>query len=137
MSVQMINPANGQPLRVDGDALVDDCGARFPIIDEIPRICEASNYTRSFGKQWNLFSRTQIDNAEQRQSATRFFAETGWARDALDGITVLEVGSGAGRFTRVVLEQTRADIVIHQPHGSAQLPETVEISDKSQVGTDD
>lgn len=110
MTVQMINPANEQPLRVAGDALVDDGGTRFPIVNDIPRICDPSNYAQNFGKQWNLFSGTQIDCADQQQSATRFFAETGWAPKSLSGLDVLEVGSGAGRFTRVVLEQTRANL---------------------------
>jgi SAM-dependent methyltransferase len=43
-------------------------------------------------------------------SLHRFSAETRWSFDALVGQQILEVGSGAGRFSRVVLEQTRATL---------------------------
>ena len=110
MTVGLINPANQRPLRRAGDALVDGDRGAFPIIDDIPRFCEPSNYTDSFGKQWKLFRLTQIDTGVdgQDQSSRRFFAETGWSPEELAGLEVLEVGSGAGRFTRVMLERTTA-----------------------------
>jgi Methylase involved in ubiquinone/menaquinone biosynthesis len=112
VSVELINPANGQPLRQQGDALVDDLGAIFPIVAGVPRICEVNNYTDNFGKQWNLFPLTQIDSASEGRmlSKRRLFTATGWTPDQLDGVNVLEVGSGAGRFTRVMLEHTRANL---------------------------
>src|SRR5690348_7682189 len=110
MGVELINPANGLSLRRASDALVDRSGAAFPIVGGIPRICDSSNYTDSFGKQWNAFRLTQIDVAGRQASARRFLAETGWTPDQPDGLDVLEAGSGAGRFTRVVLEQTRANL---------------------------
>jgi SAM-dependent methyltransferase len=112
MPVALINPVNLSPLREQGGALVDGRGARFPVIGGIPRICEPANYTSNFGKQWNLFRSTQIDRADTGQAASerRFFAVTGWRAEDLDGADVLEVGSGAGRFTRVVLERTRANL---------------------------
>ena len=58
MSVELINPANDAPLRREGDVLLDGNGATFPIVGGIPRFCEPSNYTDSFGKQWNLFRQT-------------------------------------------------------------------------------
>jgi ubiquinone/menaquinone biosynthesis C-methylase UbiE len=110
MTVELINPANGKPLRRVGEALVDGEGGRFPIVDGIPRICEPGNYTDNFGKQWNAFRLTQIDSAEQDLSQRRFFAETGWTAADLNGIDLLEVGSGAGRFSRVVLEHSKANL---------------------------
>ena len=105
-----VNPATGRPLRRDGDQLVDAEGAHFPIIDGIPRFCEIENYTASFGRQWNQFQATQIDGEgiAGSPSAVRLFAETGWKPEELAGLDVLEVGSGAGRFSRVVLERTKA-----------------------------
>ena len=110
MSVELINPANARPLQRQGNALADGNGASFPIIDGIPRICEPSNYANSFGKQWNQFRLTQLDAEGQALSRQRFFAETAWSPAQLAGADVLEVGSGAGRFTRVVLEDTRANL---------------------------
>lgn len=108
MKVTLINPANGNPLRDTGDALVDPEGHRFPVIAGVPRICESDNYAQSFGKQWTMFADTQIDRPESGLVASerRFFEETGWTPEELDGLDVLEVGSGAGRFSRVVLERT-------------------------------
>jgi SAM-dependent methyltransferase len=110
MSVELINPANDRPLQRQGNALVDGNGASFPIIGGIPRICEPSNYADSFGKQWNQFRLTQLDADGQALSRQRFFAETGWSPEQLAGADILEVGSGAGRFTRVVLEETPANL---------------------------
>jgi SAM-dependent methyltransferase len=110
MDIALINPLNGLPLSPVGDALVDAEGNRFPVVRQVPRICDPRNYTENFGKQWNLFRATQIDRPTegQTQSEERFFQTTGWAPEALDGLDVLEVGSGAGRFSRVLLQRTRA-----------------------------
>jgi len=106
------NPNTGRPLRRQGDLLVDANGAEFPIVAGIPRFCEIDNYTASFGRQWNQFRTTQIDGegVAASPSATRLFAETGWKAAELTGVDVLEVGSGAGRFSRVLLEHTSANL---------------------------
>ena len=103
------HPDTGQPLRRQGDMLVGANGAEFPVVAGIPRFCEIDNYTASFGRQWNQFQTTQIDGEgiAANPSAVRLFAETGWKAEELAGLDVLEVGSGAGRFSRVLLEHTR------------------------------
>ena len=70
------------------------------------------NYTDSFGFQWNRFEKIQIDKDNQNliQSKKRFLAVTQWDKEDLRGKLVLEVGSGAGRFTRAALESTQAEI---------------------------
>lgn len=112
MTVTLINPASKLPLRRKANALVDEGGASFPIIRGIPRFCPANNYADSFGVQWNAFRLTQIDSDAdgQRLSQSRFFAETAWTPEKLAEMDVLEVGSGAGRFSRVILKQTRAHL---------------------------
>ena len=112
MSVKIVNPSNGLPLKRDGDSLVDGKGNSFPIFAGVPRFCDPENYTRNFGMQWNAFRETQIDTADSQQgiSDRRFFAETAWTPDQLAGLDVLEVGSGAGRFSQVVLEHTKANL---------------------------
>jgi SAM-dependent methyltransferase len=112
MPVRLINPANQLSLRTKGELLIDSNGGSYPIVNGVPRICEPDNYTESFGKQWNLFRETQIDDPSKGRtlSADRFFAATGWKAEDLAGADLLEVGSGAGRFTRVVLERTRANL---------------------------
>ncbi len=60
-------------------------------------------YADNFGLQWNHFRRTQIDRFNgTRISRQRFFEATGWP-ERLDGERVLEAGSGAGRFTEILL----------------------------------
>lgn len=112
VNVVLINPINELPLRQVDDCLVDDAGGTYPIIKGVPRFCDIANYTESFGLQWNMFSRTQIDDPERQLtlSSDRFFATTNWPSGGMQGQTVLEVGSGAGRFSQVVLRQTAAQL---------------------------
>ena len=60
--------------------------------------------------QWNKFDKTQLDNEINgfNLSHHRFFAETHWDQEDLSGKCILEVGSGAGRFSKVVLDNTKA-----------------------------
>ncbi len=76
------------------------------VIRGIARFGSVDNYADNFGFQWNRFTKTQF----HRSSDSRLWATTGWDPRALDGLDILEVGSGAGRFSRVILEKTRANL---------------------------
>jgi 2-polyprenyl-3-methyl-5-hydroxy-6-metoxy-1,4-benzoquinol methylase/uncharacterized protein YbaR (Trm112 family) len=79
------------------------CGAAYPVHNSIPRFVADSGYSGSFGFQWNLHRRTQLDSySGMPVSLERLFGTTGWPRD-LTGEIVLEAGSGAGRFTEILL----------------------------------
>ena len=108
MDIRLINPSNGEELERSGDYFIDRSGNSFPVIRGVLRIAREENYTENFGMQWNKFAKTQIDRDLLDISEKRFFAETRWDRNSLDGQNVLEVGSGAGRFSRVVLGHTQA-----------------------------
>lgn len=83
----------------DGTLKCAGCKAIFAVRDGVPRFVPDDNYASGFGLQWRRHARTQLDSANgTRISETRFFSQTGWPR-TLNGETVLEVGSGAGRFT--------------------------------------
>jgi SAM-dependent methyltransferase len=87
-----------------GELLEPVSGARFPIVDFIPRFAPRENYADSFGHEWNVHGRTQYDETSGvALSRERFQKETGWGSE-LRGETVLEIGSGSGRFTRHALE---------------------------------
>ncbi len=60
-----------------------------------------SHYSESFGYQWNIFSKTQLDSYSRLSiSKDRFFHVTAWPSD-MKGLLALEVGCGSGRFTEV------------------------------------
>jgi len=79
------------------------CGTAVRVRGGVPRFVPDDDYADSFGFQWNRFRRTQLDSHTGMSLSTdRLFLATGWPRD-LSGQTVLEAGSGAGRFTEVLL----------------------------------
>lgn len=81
------------------------CRRSFPVVRGIPRFVEPGNYAASFGLQWNRFAAEQLDSKNGTAiSSHRFFSETGWSRDWLDGKWVLDGGCGAGRFLDVAAD---------------------------------
>ena len=87
----------------DDRLLCTNCGAAFPIVRGVPRFVTDDGYAGSFGFQWNLHSGTQLDSATGRPiSRNRLFEATQWPAD-LSGQIILEAGSGAGRFTEILV----------------------------------
>jgi SAM-dependent methyltransferase len=79
------------------------CGAAFPIIRQVARFVDSEHYAVSFGFQWNVHARTQLDSFTNTTiSRDRLFEATKWSNE-LSGQTVLEAGSGAGRFTEILI----------------------------------
>jgi SAM-dependent methyltransferase len=112
VKIPIINPYNSQPLEHVCDQLVDLSGNIFPKVNGVYRICKLDNYAENFGFQWNKFSKTQLDRENEglNLSFLRFFAETKWDKEDLFGKNILEVGCGAGRFSKVVLEHTKGTL---------------------------
>jgi SAM-dependent methyltransferase len=110
--IELINPANGLKLEKKETEYKDSNGVAFPFINGALRIVQDANYTDNFGFQWNKFRKTQIDrdNKNSQQSKDRFFAVTGWDKEDLTGVNVLEVGSGAGRFSQIFLDYTKGNL---------------------------
>jgi SAM-dependent methyltransferase len=93
----------------DGELVCRACGIHYPVIGGIPRFVPAENYANSFGYQWNVHRRTQLDSFTGLSlSRDRLFSVSGWPSH-MEGERILEAGSGAGRFTEILL-QTGADI---------------------------
>ena len=62
-------------------------------------------YASNFGLQWELFHNTQLDSfTGLNTSENRLFGCSGWHPESLSGKKVLEIGSGAGRFTEILLK---------------------------------
>lgn len=111
MSIEFIDPFTQHPITVSDDGLKENDKIVFPKINGAYRIVADSNYTESFGFQWNRFAAIQIDKTANLDiSKNRFFAETGWDKEDLAGKNILEVGSGAGRFTQIILDFTNGEL---------------------------
>lgn len=95
--------APGRSEGADGTLQCAVCGASWPIVAGIPRFVAASNYADTFGFQWQRHRRTQLDSFTGLSiTRDRVRRTTGWP-ESLPGETILEAGSGAGRFTEVLL----------------------------------
>lgn len=112
--IHLINPHNKKKIFLSENILSDDEGNSFPYEDEIPRINKSSSYTENFGYQWDKFSKTQLLREsyvdEKDINSLRLFTETNWRKDDLVNINILEAGSGAGKFSKVILEETEANL---------------------------
>ncbi|MDC0358393.1 methyltransferase domain-containing protein [Oligoflexia bacterium] len=88
---------------VAGKLICVACAASYIIQDHIPRFVDQKNYSESFGLQWNIFEKIQLDSYTGLPiSRTRLQEITNWPEE-LQGSKILEAGSGAGRFTEVLL----------------------------------
>jgi len=81
-------------------------GKRYPVVDGIPRFVEAQSYADDFGDQWNKFPKTQLDSFSGIDlSESRLDRCFRGHLSQVKGKLVLEAGSGAGRFTEVLLKR--------------------------------
>ena len=111
MNIILQNPSNKNLLTASNKGLCEGEEVIYPYRNGAFRLVPNNNYTENFGFQWNKFAATQVDTANELSiSKNRFFAESKWDAEDLLGKNVLEVGSGAGRFTQVVLDHTKANL---------------------------
>ena len=111
MPIELLDPFSGAKLTTSENGLLNEQAVVFPYVKGAYRIVKEDNYTDNFGYQWNKFVETQVDKSSKIDiSKKRFFAETGWDKEDLTGMNILEVGSGAGRFTQIMLDFTKGNI---------------------------
>ena len=80
--------------------------------NQIYRFVKKKNYTENFGFQWNIFSKTQIDNFRTKVSKVRLNKQTNWKKKNLNNKSItLEAGGGAGRFSHAFLNQFSGKLV--------------------------
>ena len=77
------------------------CGRQYPALNGVVRFVDAQAYTGSFGFQWKIHARTQLDDAEDHRNDIAFRRRTGFRPEDLAGKLVLDVGCGMGRFAEV------------------------------------
>jgi SAM-dependent methyltransferase len=120
----MCCPECRTPLRLDSDRITGgrtetgrlscqsgSCGRTYPIRNFIPRFVDHGGYANSFGEQWKTFARTQLDSGALTETEKRWDSEIGWSAKDLAGQTVVEFGSGAGRFIDIVSRRGAALVV--------------------------
>jgi ubiquinone/menaquinone biosynthesis C-methylase UbiE len=84
-------------------------GCRFSIRGGIPRFVSQNTYASSFGVQWNKYPRTELDSfTGESYSRDRLERCLGAPLESLRGRNVLECGSGAGRFTELLIQSCEA-----------------------------
>ncbi len=111
MGIKIINPKDGSLLYNVEGGLQDEYGNFFRLEGGAYRIVSSSGYTENFGFQWNKYQKLQIDKYNgMNLTKERFFKATGWKSGGLKGENILEVGSGAGRFTQILLDHTEANL---------------------------
>lgn len=77
----------------------------YYIINGIASFVPSSNYSNSFGKQWSVFCKTQLDSYSKIPiSENRFYKATNWKKSELKNKLILDVGCGSGRFSEIALE---------------------------------
>lgn len=77
------------------------CLRKYPCVNGVFRFVDAQTYAGSFGFQWHVHARTQLDTAESSRSERAFRRRTGFHPEDLAGRLVLDVGCGMGRFADV------------------------------------
>ena len=109
--LQLTDPSFDTGEVVSGALRCTACPRSFPIREAVPRFVDSETYGDSFGVQWNAFPTVQHDAGSLRESEGRFDTETGLSAVHLAGKTILEVGSGNGRFVDVVARRGAALVV--------------------------
>lgn len=91
-----------EPLRID---LVDvGFRGKVPVASFVE-----DHYAANFGEQWSRFRDTQLDSASGTDISRDFLeALLDQPLSSLEGLVVLEVGSGAGRFTEHLVQHASA-----------------------------
>lgn len=103
--VDFADPYLGTPLRRVVDALVNEDGVAYPIVDGVPRFVSPKNYAAAFGLEWKIHSRTQLDShTGTKISTVRLERCLGKPLSSVKRKRVLEAGCGAGRFTELLVD---------------------------------
>ena len=99
------DPEDNLPLTLLGEVLVSQSGSKYEIKNNIPRFIKNSNYSDNFGIQWKKFYKTQLDSYSNLEiSEKRLSRCLGFSPSLLKNKLVLEAGSGAGRFTEILIK---------------------------------
>ncbi len=83
----------------------NDLEEKFYIKDNVLDFVNNDDYSESFGMQWNIFKKTQLDSYSGHPiTYERFWNATSWNKNELKDKWVLDLGCGQGRFAEIALE---------------------------------
>ena len=78
---------------------------KYTVIEDIPRFVESENFASPFGLQWNTFKKAQLDSyTKTSMSEDRLRTALQMPLESIKGLKIIEAGSGAGRFTEILLK---------------------------------
>ena len=78
---------------------------KYTVIEDIPRFVESENFASPFGLQWNTFKKVQLDSCTKTSmSEDRVRTALQMPLESIKGLKIIEAGSGAGRFTEILLK---------------------------------
>jgi len=108
----LTNPYTNKILKKNNRNMLEDSpdGEKFYIINNIPRIIKNfdNNDRDMWGEQWEKYYSTQLDSVTGSDvSLNRIKFILGGDLKVLQNKTVLEVGSGAGRFTEILAKYAK------------------------------
>lgn len=118
----LVDPVSGEKLtlaptksspagRVLEGTLTSPSGNVYHIVNGVPRFAPSDSYVQSFSKQWHHFKNTMLDPEHQKELSE--FLATRLAIEPADwqGKSVLDVGVGAGKTTRLALDHGAKEVI--------------------------
>ncbi len=100
-----ISTSTGDKFILKNNILESNAGEKIQILNKIPRFAPGDNYTSAFGRQWKIYSDVQLDSKNGTTiSEDRVKTALGQPLDSIRGLKIIEAGSGAGRFTEILLK---------------------------------
>tara|TARA_Y100000389_G_scaffold201337_1_gene243818 strand:- start:6560 stop:7516 length:957 start_codon:yes stop_codon:yes gene_type:complete len=122
----LVDPISGEnlelvPTLVENDEIVTgllkSSTNTFRISNGIPRFVPDESYSTNFGWQWNKWSKVQfedenLDKPMMNHTSNMFKSITLLENNSLEGLTVLDMGCGSGRFVDIALKKGATVIAI-------------------------
>ena len=100
-----ISPVTGNILVEKNSVLESLPDEQYKIINSIPRFVPNKSFASAFGLQWKTYSKVQLDSLNKTTiSEDRVKIAIGRPLESIKGLKIIEAGSGAGRFTEILLK---------------------------------
>ncbi len=108
----LVDPKTGEDLTWEGDYLVSPSN-KYPVVRGIPRFAgykDDANYTKSFGYQWNKWSKIQFDSMNIGKKMEGYTLMM-WDRIThvldkdLHNKVIVDVGCGSGRYIETIRDK--------------------------------